>query len=253
MAQSVSQASLLLAVLTGSNKYLAASKSDDDMRFGIVRQWMSTNSEVNSRFEESVALLEKNGIKLIEVELTPPEDQESEDELMVMLYELNEGIYKYLSTRSGARVSTLAEIVAFNNHNSESELKHFGQELFEKALDFENKRNEYLESRKRNLIWAEKTLAHGLQDVDVLIGCTFGPAWESSLLNGDNFESATWISTAPSIAGTPIGTIPMGLVTGLPVGLGFVSARNHESKLITAMGKAERALDLGILQPTFLK
>ena len=253
MAQSVSQASLLLDVLTGSNKYVAASKSDDNMRFGIVRQWMSTNSEINSRFEESVALLEKNGIKLIEVELTPPEDQESEDELMVMLYELSAGISKYLSTRSGARVSTLAEIVAFNNHNSESELKHFGQELFEKALDFEGKKDEYFESRKRNLIWAEKTLAHGLQNVDVLIGCTFGPAWESSLLNGDNYESATWISTAPSIAGTPIGTIPMGLVTGLPVGLGFVTARNQESKLITAMAKAERALDLGILQPTFLK
>jgi Asp-tRNA(Asn)/Glu-tRNA(Gln) amidotransferase A subunit family amidase len=45
----------------------------------------------------------------------------------------------------------------------------------------------------------------------------------------------------------------MGLVAGLPVGLGFVSARDQEGKLIAAMAKAEQALDLGILQPTFLK
>jgi Asp-tRNA(Asn)/Glu-tRNA(Gln) amidotransferase A subunit family amidase len=45
----------------------------------------------------------------------------------------------------------------------------------------------------------------------------------------------------------------MGIVSGLPVGLGFVSARDQESKLISAMATAERALDLGVLKPTFLK
>jgi len=45
----------------------------------------------------------------------------------------------------------------------------------------------------------------------------------------------------------------MGLVNGLPVGLGFVVARNMEHTLITAMAQAERALGLGILQPTFIR
>ena len=45
----------------------------------------------------------------------------------------------------------------------------------------------------------------------------------------------------------------MGLVSGLPVGLGLVAKRDHESTLINAMAQAERALGLGILQPTFLK
>ena len=44
----------------------------------------------------------------------------------------------------------------------------------------------------------------------------------------------------------------MGLVDGLPVGLGFVSARNQETKLINAMSHAEKALGLGILQPSFI-
>ena len=175
------------------------------------------------------------------------------DELVVLLYELVEEVKRYLSSRPGARISSLKDIVEFNRENSEVELKYFGQELFEKALELEGKVSEYRDSRNRNKNWAEKTLNKGFESVDILIGCTYGPAWKSALSEGDNFQSASWITSAPSIAGAPIGTIPMGLVSGLPVGLGFVSKSNQETKLINVMAKAERALDLGVLQPTFLK
>jgi amidase len=214
---------------------------------------MTSNSDVNARFEEARALLEKSGITLVEVELTPPDTEEHEDELMVLLHELGTGLKDYLAKRPGARVSNLLDVVNFNKNNADTELKHFGQEHFEKALELENKKEDYLAARQRNKTWAEKTLAQGLQDVDILIGCTYGPAWESSLENGDSYASASWITSAPAIAGTPIGTIPMGLVSGLPVGLGFVSARDQEGKLITAMAQAERALGFGILTPTFKK
>ena len=252
MAQSVSQAALLLDVLTQKNEYFAATRSNQILKIGVVPQWVATNSEVSARFEESVLLLEKKGIKLIEVELAPPADIDQDDELMVLLHELGEGMREYLNSRPGVRVSNLKEIIDFNIQNSENELQHFGQDLFEKAMDLESKKVEYLGSRHRNKLWAENTLELGLQDVDVLIGCTYAPAWESSLLTGDNYEAASWITTAPAIAGTPIGTIPMGLVSGLPVGLGFVSARNQEAKLVAAMAQAEQALDLGVLKPTFL-
>jgi amidase len=253
LAQTVLQAALLLDVLTQKSEYVVAAGSQQGIKIGVVREWMTKNAVVNDRFEESIRRLEKQGIHFIEVELSPPEDIEHDDELTVLLYELGEGMRAYLSTRPGARVSSLKEIVAFNNQNPEQELQHFGQDLFEKALGLGNNKIEYLESRKRNRLWAEKTLELGLKDVDVLIGCTYAPAWESSLLTGDYYETSNWITTAPAIAGTPIGTIPMGLISGLPVGLGFVSARNQEAKLITAMAKAEHALDLGILKPTFLK
>ena len=253
MTHTVLQAAQLLNVLTAKKEYVSAAQSDTKLRIGVVPQWMTSNSEVNSRFEEARALLEKSGIKLVEVELTAPETQEHEDELMVLLYELGTGLHSYLATRAGARVSSLLDIVNFNKKNSEDELKHFGQEHFVNALELENKKEEYLSARNRNKLWAEKTLSQGLMDVDILIGCTYGPAWESSLEHGDKFDSASWITTAPAIAGTPIGTIPMGLASGLPVGLGFVSARNQEAKLITAMAQAERALGFGIMQPSFQK
>jgi len=253
MTQTVLQASLLLDVLTEKGEYVAAANSDHNVRIGVVKQWMTSHSDVDSLFEESIKQLEKRGITLIQVNLTPPVDSDHEDELAVLLYELGEGIRKYLSSRPGARISNLKEIVSFNLENSSKELSHFGQELFEAALDFEGKKDDYLNARERNLLWAERNLALGLKDVDVLIGCTYGPAWQSSLLEGDNNQIASWITTAPAIAGTPIGTIPMGLVDGLPVGLGFVSGKHQEGKLISAMARAEQSLDLGILQPTFLK
>ena len=253
MSQTVEQAALLLDVLTSKDEYLKAAYGDEGLRVGVVKQWISEDSKLGALFEETLQQLERNGIALVEVELTPPTDSEQNDELLVLLYELVGGLRAYLSNRQGASVSSLKEILKFNLENSEIELEHFGQELFEMALQYEDKGHEYKEARKRNLLWAEDTLAKGLASADVLMGCTYGPAWKSDLANGDKFEGSTWITTAPAIAGTPIGTIPMGLVEGLPVGLGFVSGRNHEDRLIKAMSRAERALNIGVLTPTFVK
>ena len=253
IAQTVAQASLLLDVLTQKSEYANAAASNQNMKFGVVKQWISENSEVSGIFENAINNLERHGVTLVEIDLTPPEESHQEDGLLVLLYELSEGLRTYLASRPGARVANLREIVAFNNENSSVELQHFGQELFDLALEYEVKMVEYQQSHSRNLEWAEKTLAQGLKDVDVMIGCTYGPSWQSSLINGDTYEGATWITSAPAIAGTPIGTIPMGLASGLPVGLGFVSGRNQENQLVSAMARAERALGLGVLQPTFLK
>ena len=253
MAQTVAQTALLLDVLSGKSEYFRAASSKETQRVGVVKQWVSENSEVASTFEQAVKKLEGQGIELVEVELTPPEESDQDDELRVLLYELSQGLAKYLENRPGARISNLRDVVNFNLDNEDKELQFFKQELFDLTLEYEDQEKEYADARARNLAWANKTLSAGLADVDVLIGCTYGPSWVSSLENGDTYEGATWITSAPAIAGTPIGTIPMGIVSGLPVGLGFVSARNQESQLISAMASAERALDLGVLKPSFLK
>jgi amidase len=160
---------------------------------------------------------------------------------------------EYLAGRSGVRVKNLKEIVEFNQKHADTELAHFGQELFEKSLELGGRDAEYKIKRVRNLQWANQVLALGLESADVLIGCTYGPAWTSTLGQGDDFGTASWITTVPAVAGTPIGTIPMGLVDGLPVGLGFVVGRNQEESLISVMAQAERTLGLGVLLPTFIK
>jgi amidase len=133
-------------------------------------------------------------------------------------------------------------------------MQYFGQEFFEQALDLGGRNASYEKLRKENLDWAvNRVLNPGFADFDILIGETYSPAWKSNLGGGDDYSSASWISMAPAIAGTPIGCLPMGLVNGLPVGVGLVSRANEEEKLVSAMSTIERVLELGILNPSFTK
>jgi amidase len=253
MAQTVADTALLLEVMTGQTGFVAALNQSEGIRIGVVKNWLTSNEGTNALFHVAVDALAKAGISITEVDIPTPKDQVGEDEYDVLKHELVSDLGAYLKTRKGAKVQSLAQVVAFNLQNRDTEMKYFKQEIFDEALQIGGRGPKYQMKRDRNLNWANLTLAKGLADVDVLIGCTYSPAWVSKLGHGDNYDGATWITSAPSIAGAPIGTVPMGLVNGLPVGLGVVAARNNEVALVRAMAAIERALDLGVLSPTFSK
>lgn len=253
MAQTVKDAALLLEVMTGQTGFLTALDQLDGLRIGVVKSWITSNEATNALFYQSVDLLAKSGVTVIEVDLAHPKDQVGDDEYDVLKHELNSDLGAYLKSRPGTTVKSLAQVVAFNLQNRESEMKYFKQEIFDEALQIGGRGPKHQLKRDRNLNWANLTLAKGLADVDVLIGCTYSPAWVSKLGEGDDYSGSSWITTAPSIAGAPIGTVPMGLVDGLPVGLGVVAARNNDVALVRAMAAIEKALGLGILTPTFIK
>lgn len=253
MAQTVKDAALLLEVMTGQTGFLTALDQLDGLRIGVVKSWITSNEATNALFYQSVDLLAKSGVTVIDVELAHPKDQVGDDEYDVLKHELNSDLGAYLKSRPGTTVKSLAQVVAFNLQNRESEMKYFKQEIFDEALQIGGRGPKHQLKRDRNLNWANLTLAKGLADVDVLIGCTYSPAWVSKLGEGDDYSGSSWITTAPSIAGAPIGTVPMGLVDGLPVGLGVVAARNNDVALVRAMAAIEKALGLGILTPTFIK
>lgn len=253
MAQSVSQAALLLEVLTGRGGYQSAVNGNSEIRVGVVKEWVTQNPGTNQLFQELVSKLSKQ-IKIVEISLPAPSDQEGESEFKVLMHELNEDLAIYLATREGARVKTLQDVVDFNLANKGSELQHFGQEYFDMALELGGRNSDYQKLRSENLDWAlNKVLTPAFEKFDILIGETYAPAWKSNLGGGDDYGSASWISMAPAIAGTPIGAIPMGLVDGLPVAVGVVARANQEDRLVQAMALIERVLDLGVLQPTFTK
>ena len=68
-------------------------------------------------------------------------------------------------------------------------------------------------------------------DVEVLIAPTYGPAWQSDRIYGDQYTgpSATQL---PATSGYPHLTVPMGEVQGLPVGLSFIGAKWSEALLL---------------------
>ena len=253
MAQTVADTALLLEVMTGQSSFVAALNQSEGIRIGVVKNWLTSNEGTNGLFHAAVDALAKAGISITEVDIPTPKDQVGEDEYDVLKHELVSDLGAYLKTRKGAKVQSLAQVVAFNLQNRETEMKYFKQEIFDEALQAGGRSPKYQMKRDRNLNWANLTLAKALADVDVLIGCTYSPAWVSKLGHGDNYDGATWITSAPSIAGAPIGTVPMGLVNGLPVGLGVVAARNNEVALVRAMAAIERVLGLGVLTPTFTR
>jgi len=253
MAQTVVDTALLLEVMTGQSGFVAALNQSEGIRIGVVKNWLTSNEGTNGLFHAAVDALAKAGISITEVDIPTPKDQVGEDEYDVLKHELVSDLGAYLKTRKGAKVQSLAQVVAFNLQNRETEMKYFKQEIFDEALQAGGRSPKYQMKRDRNLNWANLTLAKALADVDVLIGCTYSPAWVSKLGHGDNYDGATWITSAPSIAGAPIGTVPMGLVNGLPVGLGVVAARNNEVALVRAMAAIERVLGLGVLTPTFTR
>ena len=253
MARSVADAALLLEVLSGIPNLVAAANSTEPLRIGIVKSWLSDDAGTDALFEAAVNALSKTNAKLVEIKVSAPAESIGNDEYECLLHELVDDLAAYMAGRTDGAIVSLAEVVKFNLLNSDTELKYFGQELFDAALELGGRARAYNRKRSRNLQWATQTLDTALTDVDVLIGASYSPAWESTLGKGDDYGKNSWITMAPAIAGYPIGTIPMGITQGLPVGLGVVARANDESKLVAAMTKIESAIGLGVLKPTFTK
>ena len=251
MTQRVEESERLLSVLAGRD-YSESNQRDRKLRFGFVRNWLTKDDAVNAHLENAIRHLSAAGHSIVEMNVDDPSDETREEEFEILLRELCDDLTQYLSARPGSRVKSLADVVHFNK-NEPREIEHFDQDLLEKALTFPGRDDEYRTIRERNLSWAQSTLNTILSDVDVAIGCTYGPAWKSTLGNGDSYSDASWITMAPAIAGTPIGTIPMGIVSGLPVGIGVVARAMDEVRLLTALYALEKELGLGVLTPTFVK
>ena len=63
---------------------------------------------------------------------------------------------------------------------------------------------------------------------------SYGPAWPSDTIWGDQYEGPYGATGRSAIAGYPHLTVPMGLVDGMPVGLSFLGAAHSEQLLLDA-------------------
>jgi amidase len=253
MGRSVRDVALLLEVMTDTRGYQNVAENNDNVRIGVVREWLTQSDKTNQLFDDSLKLLEKSGISLVEITIPSPAETVSEDEFNVLMLELHDDLAHYLAGRPGTGPKTLKDVVEFNLAHADLEMQYFKQELFDQALELGGRGEKYREVRARNLLWANSLLGSALEAVDVLVGAAYAPSWVSVLGKGDDYASASWISMAPAIAGTPIGALPMGLVDGLPVAMGVVCRANDEMNLVRAMSRIESALGLGVLLPTFRK
>ena len=144
---------------------------------------------------------------------------------------------------------TLKELIAFNEKNRARELQYFGQELLEKS----EKKDALTSAEYQKHLADCRRLSRqeGIDAVmekhrlDALICPTDSPAWPTDFVLGDHFLAGS--STVPAVAGYPHITVPMGFVSGLPVGVSFFGRAWSEPVLIKLAYAYEQAS--GMRQP----
>ena len=269
MTQSVYDAALLLSAMAGSDPLDPATTEADQyavdftqgladfslegVRIGVMKNQSGARPDVLALLDQALEDLERAGAVLVPIEYDYPEGfwQRS---LTVLLHELQRDMNAYLATLPGEDMpETLADIVAFNNANADAELRWFGQELFEQALETTDEAA-YREALETNL---KATREEGIDrllaenNVQFLVAPTTGPAWSTDLVNGDNYNGGIGAGSLPAIAGYPHITVPMGAVEGLPVGFSIFAGKWQDHQVLKAGAAYEKARTAELPTPSF--
>ena len=274
MAMNVHDAAMLLGAMAGTDPADAATAEADsykrdftqgledaslqDVRIGVMRNQVGDRADVAEVFESALADLEAAGAVLVDIEFEPNEEM-SRDSFTVLLFELREEMGKYLRSippvtqGEEATPRSLADLIAFNKANADTELRWFGQDIFELAEQTTD-RAAYEAARKNAVHLAgDRTIDRLLAEnsVQFLVAPTRGPAWTTDLVNGDNYNGSIGFGSPAAIAGYPHLTVPMGGVQDLPVGLSIVGGKWQDWEVLKAGAAYERARSAIIPTPDF--
>lgn len=252
MARTVDEVALMLEVLSATPGILQrARQGSSGIRIGVARTWRTGHPATDELFGATVGRLREAGLACADLDVAVPSHDVEEDELVVLLCELVDGMAAYLPARGSEGPQNLEEVVAFEDEIASEELAHFGHEFFERALSLGGTGTDtYRSARVRNLAWAlEQCLNPAMGACDVLVAPSYGPAWKSDLTLGGHPAAASPVTTPAAIAGWPIATVPMGLVDGMPVGLSAVGPPGSEPLLLAVCRDVERLNGAGWERP----
>jgi len=258
MARTVRDAALVLGAIAGSDPADQATREADrrktdyaaaltgnisGIRIGVLRGAIGANPATIAIFDAALARLKDAGAVLVEIEKIDAPKGLGDAEGTVLYTELKADLNAYLATTpTSVKARTLAEVIAFNIAHAAHEMPFFGQETFvaadkTKGLDDPA----YLKALALSRDGARATLTRLMTDntVAMLVAPTYGPAWLTDPVHGDQYEgpSASWL---PAMSGYPHLTVPMGQVMGLPVGLSFIGPAWSEAALLNAGDAYER-------------
>lgn len=255
IARSVALAAAALDVIAERGGHLAGlSEGVRGLRVGIAGNSWGRRDDLDAACQAGLDALAAAGAIIVDdPALTLPEPEGlAADELTVLLHEFRAGIDSYLSARPQASVSSLAELIIFDDDHP-TELAHFGQELFVAAAATGGLESaSYLDARERCRRAGREDgidAALGRFELDALVAPSYPPAWKSDLVLGDPAGLYS-SSQLPAVAGYPAVTVPVGLVGGLPVGLALFATAYQEGVLLRLASAVEAALG-PLPPPTF--
>ncbi len=259
MTRTVADAAALLAVMAGADPRDVATrdvKSRGDYarlldvdglrgaRIGVARGYVVANDRVRRLFTDALEAMKARGAEIVDPVTLPPRSSYGDAEFEVLLHEFKSGLNAYLAEFApGASIRNLAELIEFNERHQAREMPHFGQELLTMAearagLDSSVYREALAKATKAT---REDGIDKAVSEhrLDVLIAPSGGPAWLTDFINGD--YSTGGFSSMAAVAGYPHITVPMGAISGLPVGLSMVGPAWSEPTLFKLAYAYEQA------------
>lgn len=253
MARTVADAAVLLGLLAESNSGNERILSDyspflepdglKNARIGVASDFFGFHAQVDQLMADAIKILQEKGAQVIENLKFEKQYDWNKQEWQILISEFKADLNAYLETRTGLKVKSLSDLIEFNNRESETELKWFGQEIFEESQKTSGLNDPaYLEALDRV---NESTRKKGLDllmdqhQLDALIAPTNGPAWMIDWINGDHFGGGS--SQPAAISGYPNITVPAGYVQGLPVGISFFGRAWSEPTLVKLAYAYEQA------------
>lgn len=269
MTRSVRDAASLMSVMAGRDETDPATLAIPDdfdfdfpgqlsagalegKRLGVINGYVNS-PDMEGTFARARKELELAGATLVDVDL-PNENDLGDDEYLVLLVEFKAGLNAYLESHGRpGQAGSLEELIAFNEANAERVMPRFGQEIFILAQEQAGLDDpDYLAARERSQRLAgpegiDAVMAE--HQLDALIAPSWDPSWIIDPVNGDMGSGGP--GGAPAVAGYPHLTVPMGMISGLPVGLSFIGGRFQDGKIL-AMGYAYEIRSHEARRPAYL-
>ncbi len=236
MARTVADAATLLAAMSETE---VSFRLDPDAlrgaRIGVARNMAGFHAPVDAVFEDALAVIAHAGSRAGGPRGRATRAELQEPEWEVLKYEFKADVEAYLATVGGDVPRMLAELIEFNtSHADEEAMVLFGQNIFEEAQEKGPLTDPgYLEllATCRRLSRDEGLdVVLGEHRLDAVVAPSGSPAWLIDHVLGDHYVGG---NTSPAaVSGYPSITVPMGFISGLPVGLSFVGPAWSESGLI---------------------
>ena len=245
MARTVADAATLLSSLAEKpqdySQFLDAGGLKN-ARIGLASELFGFHSGVDQLMADAIQKMKDSGAILVENLKLENRKEWGDLEWKVLLCEFKADLNLYLKTRPGLKVQSLADLIEFNKKNADSELKWFGQEIFEEAEKMKGLDDaEYMQALAKAKELSQKGIEKLMDQhqLDALIAPTNGPAWTIDWVNGDHFGGGS--SEPAAISGYPNISVPAGYVHGLPVGISFFGRAWSEPTLIKLAYAYEQA------------
>ncbi|HET7026022.1 MAG TPA: amidase, partial [Gemmatimonadales bacterium] len=253
MARTVTDAAILLTALAGADPRDSATQDRaakfgidytrsldpaglKGARIGVLRgSFVGFHPVVDQLYQAAIDAMKAAGAVIVDDVKLPHNGEYDSAEGVVLSYEFKADLNAYLADLGpSAPRKTLAEIIKFNDDHKDRVMPWFGQEEFLRAV----KRGpltdkDYVDARAKCVqLSREQGLDAVLHDqqLDALVAPTGNPAWPTDWVNGDHFTGGS--STPAAVAGYPSITVPMGSVSGLPVGISFIGRAWAEAMMI---------------------